>query len=408
MATSEEHGKPRVLILGGTGFIGRNLVTYLVENNLASKVRVADKVPPVLAWLNQKHKEIFENPVVEFKQSSLISPASVSSAFTDPEGEYDFVINLAAETKYGQTDAVYQEGIVNLSLNCAREAAKHNPKVFVEFSTGQVYAADKKPAKEDSKLDPWTVLAKHKLEVEKQLRNIPGLNYLVVRPVIVYGPGDKMGLAPRLIIGAIYKYTRQKMKMLWTKDLQMNTVHVIDVCRAVWHLCNHGKKGEVYNIVDNSHTTQGKVSELVSEIYDIKYDFMGSVLSNIARVNMTSVVEDINDRHVQPWADACERDGIVNTPLNPFIDQELLYNKNLAMSSSKLTATGFTYSIPELKIESLKEILDDYIKSGLFPRSLLSAEMLWNGNDIDETEEILPEQNEPEEILSEQNEVQDS
>jgi hypothetical protein len=39
------------------------------------------------------------------------------------------------------------------------------------------------------------------------------------------------------------------------------------------------------------------------------------------------------------------------------------------------------------------QILDDYIKSGLFPRSLLSAEMLWNGVGEDETEEILAEQN---------------
>ena len=36
---------------------------------------------------------------------------------------------------------------------------------------------------------------------------------------------------------------------------------------------------------------------------------------------MTSVVEDINDKHMKPWADACTRDSIKNTPLNPFIDQ---------------------------------------------------------------------------------------
>lgn len=36
---------------------------------------------------------------------------------------------------------------------------------------------------------------------------------------------------------------------------------------------------------------------------------------------MTSIVEDINDRHMRPWADACQRDGIANTPLNPFLDQ---------------------------------------------------------------------------------------
>jgi nucleoside-diphosphate-sugar epimerase len=33
-----------VLIAGGTGFIGRHLVSYLVENNLADHIRVVDKV----------------------------------------------------------------------------------------------------------------------------------------------------------------------------------------------------------------------------------------------------------------------------------------------------------------------------------------------------------------------------
>ena len=40
---------------------------------------------------------------------------------------------------------------------------------------------------------------------------------------------------------------------------------------------------------------------------------------------MTSVVEDINDKHMAPWAEACTRDGIKNTPLNPFLDQVSLY-----------------------------------------------------------------------------------
>lgn len=32
--------------------------------------------------------------------------ASAEKAFTDPEGSYDIVVNLAAETKYGQSDEV--------------------------------------------------------------------------------------------------------------------------------------------------------------------------------------------------------------------------------------------------------------------------------------------------------------
>ena len=35
--------------------MGRHLTTYLVSNKLASKIRVADKVPPATGWLNAEH-----------------------------------------------------------------------------------------------------------------------------------------------------------------------------------------------------------------------------------------------------------------------------------------------------------------------------------------------------------------
>ena len=34
----QKMSKPTALILGGVGFIGRNLATYLVENDLCAKV----------------------------------------------------------------------------------------------------------------------------------------------------------------------------------------------------------------------------------------------------------------------------------------------------------------------------------------------------------------------------------
>ena len=37
-------------------------------------------------------------------------------------------------------------------------------------------------------------MAIHKLEVEKELKTIPNLNYVVIRPGIVYGLGDRHGL----------------------------------------------------------------------------------------------------------------------------------------------------------------------------------------------------------------------
>lgn len=364
--------KPRVLVLGGTGFIGRNLIHYLVSNNLASKVRVADKVPPPMAWMNPLHLSAFSAAVVEFKHCNLISQGSAENAFASDDGPFDYVVNLAAETKYGQSEPVYHEGVVRLSENCARAAASSGVRMYVELSSGQMSSNHKKAACEETKCEPWTALARHKLQVEQLLGGIKGLRYTVLRTAIVYGLGDRQGITPRLLVAAIYKYTQEKMKLLWTKDLHMNTVHVDDVCAAIWHLFTHGQSGQIYHLSDKGSTTQGKISQLLSELFDIEYDFMGSILSNMARVNMTSVVEDINDKHMGPWAHACQQDKITNTPLTPFIDQELLYNKHVHMDGSKLEKHGFTYQHPELQLAVLRQVLDDYISMGLFPKCLLS------------------------------------
>lgn len=54
-----------------------------------------------------------------------------------------------------------------------------------------------------------------------------------------------MCLAPRLVVGAIYKHLNEMMKLPWTADLKTHTIHVEDLVRATHHLCLHGKPGEV-------------------------------------------------------------------------------------------------------------------------------------------------------------------
>ena len=45
-------------------------------------------------------------------------------------------------------------------------------------------------------------------------------------------------------------------QLLWTKSLHINTVHVRDVVRALWHLRDNGEVGQVYNIVDKGNTSE--------------------------------------------------------------------------------------------------------------------------------------------------------
>lgn len=62
---------PEVLVLGGCGFIGRNLVQYLVRNNLASRIKVVDKSMPSIAYMYPQHLEAFNNSIVEYEQGDL-------------------------------------------------------------------------------------------------------------------------------------------------------------------------------------------------------------------------------------------------------------------------------------------------------------------------------------------------
>lgn len=358
-------GKPTVLVLGATGFIGRNLVKYLIENDLA-QVTAVDKVLPSLSYLSPQEEALFEK--ANFMQKNLVSPASIASIWSDSGIKFDYVINCAAETKYGHTDEVYKERVHHLSVACAQEAAKQGVKRFIEVSTAQVYEPSNKPKDESGKVDPWTNLAKWKLQCEQDLKTISGLSVVFVRPAIVYGPGDRTGIAPRIICGAIYKHLDKKMKFLWSGDMKINTVHVHDVAKALFHLCTHGDDGAVYNLADKSNTDQELVNKYLANIFGIKTDFFGSVKSNMAKaLGMDTVTSQVNDKHVAPWSKMTKEKGIEVTPLSPYLDKELLGNNALSVDGSAIEKTGFTYDVPEFSEDKLREWVAYYTALKLFP-----------------------------------------
>jgi len=365
--------KPNIVILGGLGFIGRNFVEYLVDNGLAGKIRVCDKGLPELVGLSEKQLKIFKDAsLVDVKQVNLAREDRVAKAFDTTDFNIDFVVNLAAETKYSQTDEVYKENIIDVAVTCGKAAAKVGVKRFIEVSTSQIYNADKKASSEDDKTKPWTKMAEAKMKAEEELRKIPNLNLVVVRPAVVYGPGDVTGITPRIICAAVYKHLGEPMEYLWNEELKYNTVHVTDVCGALWHLMNNGANGEVYNLADSGDTDQGKISKILDRTFAIKSSFMGSIKSKLATsIAMKTVAETANEKHLKPWSDLCKSKGITNTPLTPYLDEELLYNNAYSVDGTKITKTGFSYKFSELTDASVKETIDYFIQLGYFPKGLL-------------------------------------
>jgi nucleoside-diphosphate-sugar epimerase len=74
---ADETPKPSVLIIGGLGYIGRFLALHIHTNNLASDVRLVDKVLPQLAFLPPEFSEACSQD--KFMQADASRPGGLNS-----------------------------------------------------------------------------------------------------------------------------------------------------------------------------------------------------------------------------------------------------------------------------------------------------------------------------------------
>jgi nucleoside-diphosphate-sugar epimerase len=362
-------GKANVLILGGCGFIGRHLVKYLVDNKLASFIKVADKQLPATSYLSEEHKAAFDQTkICDFKHSDLSKDDHVARLFKDVK--YNYVINLCGETRFGLSEDDYKLKCFTTATKCAAAAKKNEVPKWIEVSTAQVYEAQgKKPSGEEAKLKPWTIQAQYRLKAEEVVVK-EGPPAVILRPAIVFGPGDLTGVAPRLACGAVYKKLNEKIKFLWDEKLKINVVHVRDVVAAIWTACTDLKPGTTYNLADESDLDQGKFNEYIGTLFNIKTGFQGIIISNAAKLNMSGAAAHSNDKHVPTWTKVCQENKVLNTPISPYIDKELLYNNNLFIDGTKITKdSSFKYK-EKCNLDLVKEQLQAAIKQNIFPNVL--------------------------------------
>jgi hypothetical protein len=199
----------------------------------------------------------------------------------------------------------------------------------------------------------------------------------VVRLAHVYGPYASQWVATALCMARVYQYLEDEMKWLWTKDLRQNTAHIHDVTRALWSAAQWYEKSggrgawdakstgnavPTFNVVDKGATTQGTMSELIGQIFKIETGFQGQLISTFARLSIDSVVDDVNDELLGPWAELLEKAGIARPgPLTPFLEKELLKDTDLSMDGSRLEqVVGFQYERPKMTKQLIEEVIESY------------------------------------------------
>lgn len=331
---------------------------------------MADKLLPQTSYMTNDMIQLFTKTAnVKVIHSDLSKDHHIKKVFVDQGYDYEYIINLCGETRFGQSDNDYKLKCLETCKKCMIAATTNckSLKMWIEVSTGQVYEPAKKPLDEKAKIAPFTKLADYRYQCE-QLIEKSGLPYVILRPSIVYGPGDKTGLTPRLVCAACYKYKREKMNFLWTKNLAINTVHVRDLCAAIWLCCTKGKSGSLYNVSDDGNTTQGSLNPLIEKLFNIKCGFQNAGVNMVAKNSMDKVAAYSNDQHVPMWSDLTKEFNLGSSPLTPYIDQEILTKNYLCINGAKIKKElGFEYKYKQLDTPALQEVIDEFVKQDYLP-----------------------------------------
>ncbi len=171
----------KVCVTGGTGFTGAALVERLLDDGHA--VSVLDKQPGLIAERLQKRG-------AELIYGSVTDPKVVAQAVKGCE----VVFHLAAAFReLNVPDSVYKDVNVGGTRVVAEQSLQAGARKLVYCSTQGVHGhITSPPGNENSPIAPADYYQQTKYEGELELPNFQdkGLEYTIIRPTAIYGPGD--------------------------------------------------------------------------------------------------------------------------------------------------------------------------------------------------------------------------
>ncbi len=243
--------EPRALVTGATGLVGSAVARHLLAQKHPVRVFVRDpeRARALFGWR------------VEIAAGDLRDPESLRRACAGMNDVYHVAgavdIHRHADAEMWETNV---EGTRRV-IEAARDAGVSR---LVYTSSVSVYG-DRLPIglAEDAPLNPAGIYGASKVEAERLVRDAAagGLRATIIRPCIVYGPGD------RYFIPEAARVMRLPALPLPDGGRHLvDVVHADDLAAAHRLVMEAGQSGEAYNVTDGGCYRAGELLRWIAEV----------------------------------------------------------------------------------------------------------------------------------------------
>jgi len=278
-----------VLVSGGTGFVGCNIVRYLAHQGW--EVLAVDVTPPDNAleayWRNEKDR-------IRFLQSDITCKQAVEEAVQGKKIE--FIVHTAAITSWDQDRAESLQRMLQVNLlgsvtmlDIARSLS--SVKGFVYLSSGAVYGSTRetRPITEEYALRPSNPYALAKCTSEALVRYAGeqrNFSTVVLRLGWIYGPMERP-TSSRSRMSTIWELSHRALR---GEEIRINDVEALrdwtnaeDVGKAV-HLLLTQKRvpHTVYNLSGGAgYPTRAVLAVLQKRFLNLSYNVVPDEQANV-------------------------------------------------------------------------------------------------------------------------------
>lgn len=250
----------RILITGGCGFIGLNLIAYLMKKPVSDIV--------VLDNLSIGRKENLHEFDVEFHEGDIRDTTLVEKLISS----VDSVIHLAADTRVIESienpDYNFDVNVVG-TYNLLRAARNKGIERFVFASTGGAILGDIDPPVHEGIVPrPISPYGASKLFAEGYCSAFAGsydMRTVALRFSNVYGPRS---YHKGSVVAAFYKRIINGLPLIVYGDgtQTRDYVYVDDICEAIYLSLSGEHGGKVYQLGSGKETS---INELITEIKEV-------------------------------------------------------------------------------------------------------------------------------------------